>query len=421
MPLTAKGQKIEGNLKREYGEAKGKSVLYAMKNAGKVSGIDDAGTGANAAIPLSSYAVKPRKCAEDEVVAANGFGVAVLCVSPMGRVLMLRRGHGEENFSEHWSLPGGKADDGEGPGDAAIREMAEETGYSTTGALHLIDQVITPTGMCFTTYAHLARDEFTPSINAESSGWCWCTLAMLPRPMHPSVERLFNVNLGVGDTPAASGLDLLNFLRACEDTANDWMPLDLAQDEDSMRYRDKDGHLHIARMNISKAMVNPYRGAEIPGHEVLGLDPQKIYNLYRHPDELKKAAATSNGKPILRIHKGTTSAAHQTDEVVGALMRDADFEYPYLVNGAVFWPSSDIEGIENESKKEVSLGYRYFPDMTPGSVDGQEYDGVMRDIVVNHLSLVEAGRAGSDVCVPDEAIDSAEWRAIEAAILGLRP
>ena len=40
--------------------------------------------------------------------------------------------------------------------------------------------------------------------------------------------------------------------------------------------------------------------------------------------------------------------------------------------------------------------------MTPGeSPDGEAYDGVMRDIVGNHVALVETGRAGPDVVVGD--------------------
>ena len=40
MPLTKKGKKVLGAMQKEYGSKKGKSVMYAMKNAGKLSGID---------------------------------------------------------------------------------------------------------------------------------------------------------------------------------------------------------------------------------------------------------------------------------------------------------------------------------------------------------------------------------------------
>lgn len=40
MPLTAKGNKIMGNMVKEYGPAKGKKVFYASRNKGTISGVD---------------------------------------------------------------------------------------------------------------------------------------------------------------------------------------------------------------------------------------------------------------------------------------------------------------------------------------------------------------------------------------------
>jgi hypothetical protein len=43
MPLTKKGRKIKAAMEKTYGsEKKAESVLYASKNAGKVTGIDKA-------------------------------------------------------------------------------------------------------------------------------------------------------------------------------------------------------------------------------------------------------------------------------------------------------------------------------------------------------------------------------------------
>jgi hypothetical protein len=41
--------------------------------------------------------------------------------------------------------------------------------------------------------------------------------------------------------------------------------------------------------------------------------------------------------------------------------------------------------------------------MTPGTIGGIPFDGIMKDIVVNHVALVEDGRAGPDVVVGDSA------------------
>lgn len=40
MPITKKGKKIMSNMKKEYGDKKGKQVFYASKNAGKIKGVE---------------------------------------------------------------------------------------------------------------------------------------------------------------------------------------------------------------------------------------------------------------------------------------------------------------------------------------------------------------------------------------------
>jgi len=76
----------------------------------------------------------------------------------------------------------------------------------------------------------------------------------------------------------------------------------LAFDRSSARAYDADGRLHVKMSNISKATVNPYYGHEIPDYERLGLDPDRVYNLLRHPEELEKGAPTFNNCPILAEH-----------------------------------------------------------------------------------------------------------------------
>ena len=40
MPLTDKGEKILGSMKKQYGKEKGKSVFYASANKGTITGVD---------------------------------------------------------------------------------------------------------------------------------------------------------------------------------------------------------------------------------------------------------------------------------------------------------------------------------------------------------------------------------------------
>lgn len=198
-------------------------------------------------------------------------------------------------------------------------------------------------------------------------------------------------------------------------------PEGLAFDKDTVRHRDLDGRLHIAKTNLTIAAVNGYLGHEIPDYEKLGLDPAKKYQLLRDPDELRKAVPTFNNLPLLREHVPTSSTDHPADKVIGSTGTDAAWEPPYVTNGLVIWREADIQLVEDGQKREISAGYKYTPDPTPGTWQGQRYDIVMRDIVGNHCALVVAGRAGPTVLVADEHPDERGWRYIEAALRGCRP
>lgn len=175
----------------------------------------------------------------------------------------------------------------------------------------------------------------------------------------------------------------------------------LAFDRATVRSFDKDGRLHIEVTPISKANICPYYGREIPNSKALGLLPDKVYYLLRDPKELAKAATTFNNIPLLNEHIPVTAADPQKMAVVGSTGTDAEFDGTYLKNSLVVWDADSIAGIETDEKKELSSAYRYVADMTPGVHEGQPYDGVMRDIVGNHVALVIEGRAGSDVVVGD--------------------
>ena len=176
----------------------------------------------------------------------------------------------------------------------------------------------------------------------------------------------------------------------------------LAFDRASVRSFDGNGRLQVKVSNISKANVCPYFGREIPNAEKLGLDPEKIYRLWRHPDELKKAAATFNNIPLLNIHTPDFPGDPPRESRVGVTHSNAAFDGTYLTNGLSVWDNSAIAGIETEEQEELSSSYQYVADMTPGTTaTGEVYDGIMRDIVGNHVALVETGRAGSDVLVAD--------------------
>lgn len=166
------------------------------------------------------------------------------------------------------------------------------------------------------------------------------------------------------------------------------------------RWYDDDGRLHVARTNLSKANVCPYYGREIPGSAELGLEPDRVYQLLRHPDELQKAAETWNNLPLLLKHVEVTSDDHQPD-LIGGTISAPVYRHPYLQGSLTAWSDEAIAGIESGELRELSSAYRYDADMTPGEYEGVAYDGVMRNLRGNHVALVDVGRAGADVLVAD--------------------
>lgn len=174
----------------------------------------------------------------------------------------------------------------------------------------------------------------------------------------------------------------------------------------SVRTKDDNGFLHVAKTNISKATVNPYLGSEIEGSKEHGFEPDKIYYGLRDPDELAKAASTFNGLPLLLEHHPTDAENMPKEWVVGSVGTDAVFEAPYLKNSMTVTDAQAIGYIEDGTAKEISCSYRFTPDFTAGEYiesDGSKvhYDFIMRDIKGNHVALVSEGRAGHDVKVAD--------------------
>lgn len=180
----------------------------------------------------------------------------------------------------------------------------------------------------------------------------------------------------------------------------------MALDRSSVRAYDNDGRLHVDNAHISKATVNPYYGREIPDYERLGLRPDRKYMLLRDPEELQSAAKTFNNLPVLNRHVPVTAEtpdSHQPEQVIGSTGTDARYKHPYMDNSLVLWAKSAIDDVEDDIRCELSCAYRYDADMTPGTYEGQHYDGVMRNIRGNHVALVKDGRAGHDVVIGDEA------------------
>lgn len=328
-----------------------------------------------------------RSGAERQAEAAHANGFHGDNSPAAAGVLMHRMGHvylAQRRDNGHWAFPGGMVEPGESPRDAAARELHEETGVELPSEalnfLHTRVRDAAPDAVDFTTYAAAMPDSMpNPSLCDEHTAGGWFPVDGLPSPLHDGVGDCIDRLMGTG-------------------YAGDCMAIDRM----TVRNTDVDGRMHIEVSPISKANVCPYYGKEIPGWQALGLEPDRIYKLYRDPVELAKAAPTFNRIPLLNKHVPHMAANPPKDNVVGTTGDNARFDPPYLLNSLSVWDNSAIAGIETNEQRELSSSYRYRADMTPGvSPEGEPFDGSMRDIVGNHVALVPVGRAGSDVSVGD--------------------
>ncbi|KVN25625.1 hypothetical protein WJ63_15965 [Burkholderia pyrrocinia] len=178
----------------------------------------------------------------------------------------------------------------------------------------------------------------------------------------------------------------------------------VAFDKATVRSFDKDGRMRVSISRISKADVNPYWGREIVGGDELGLDPDRVYYVFRPPEELEKAAATFNTLPILLVHKHVSADDPKKELIIGTTGSNAAFDGQYLTNDLAFWDGEYIEKIESDEQRELSSSYRYKPVIKSGTYNGAQYDIVMTEIMGNHVALVVEGRAGPEVTVADAQI-----------------
>lgn len=178
-------------------------------------------------------------------------------------------------------------------------------------------------------------------------------------------------------------------------------PCGLAFDK---RTYSRDGWLQVTDCVISAAQVNPYQGSEVPGYDALGLEPNRVYRLYRDATALKAAVPKFNGIPLLADHAAISADDPKQQLIVGTVS-DCRWSDGKVVGTVSVWVADAIRGIEQNLQRELSAGYHYRPVLQAGvAPNGDRYDIVMRDIVPQHVALVQVGRVDGAM-VADSALD----------------
>lgn len=161
----------------------------------------------------------------------------------------------------------------------------------------------------------------------------------------------------------------------------------------------RDGYL-VADARAARTGIQVYLGSEVGKPEMARV------RVYRPEDEVFDQASMGSyaHKPITNDHpaEAVTSknwARHARGFVGDSVARDGEcVRIPLMLADAA--AIADLDA----GKRELSAGYSCDLDWTPGTTSaGEAYDAVQRNIRINHVALVDAGRAGSACRIGDRS------------------
>lgn len=180
-------------------------------------------------------------------------------------------------------------------------------------------------------------------------------------------------------------------------STNDLQP-NAAIVSDSNRTEQPFGYLTVENCIFTGADIAKYFGFEIPEFKKHGLEPTKIYSVYRPQSEIKDS--NFNLKPLLSRHIDFSAEDYKHKFIVGAV-GNTEMVGEELKGTVEFWSQEAIDML-NKGIKKLSCGYTYTAKVESGIYNGQSYDIMMTDIYANHVAMVDNPRYKAAI-VADEA------------------
>lgn len=162
-----------------------------------------------------------------------------------------------------------------------------------------------------------------------------------------------------------------------------------------------EGYL-VAPGNMARTGVQEYRAYEL-GLDADGIDPMKVIRLHRPAEEVfdPESMASFENKPITIEHPPVAVTADNWRDLAAGEVRDVTRTGDLMTGTLLIKAKDAIEALQ-EGKAQLSNGYTFELDMTPGTTaDGRAYDGIQRNIRGNHVALVDAARCGSACRIAD--------------------
>lgn len=153
----------------------------------------------------------------------------------------------------------------------------------------------------------------------------------------------------------------------------------------------------VAPAVIARTGVQTYKARELGIGADSGIDPNTPIRLYRPPDEVFAADSIAQwgNAPVTMGHppgnwvdakNWRSRAVGDTDKVVA--------DGSVLKGVVTIRDAAAVTAVQN-GKKFLSGGYKFTLDPTPGvAADGQAYDAIQRNILPNHVAIVDVPRGG---------------------------
>jgi len=126
-------------------------------------------------------------------------------------------------------------------------------------------------------------------------------------------------------------------------------------------------------------------------------EPYKKINVYRGLESFSDEVLNKNKiVPFTNNHpKGGVHIDNANYTIVGDVYGLYAKDNILYAGGIITRDKDTINDIETGGKKEVSIGFEGKYILKPQTIDGVSYDGLEKIVRINHLSLVNEGKAGS--------------------------
>ena len=156
-----------------------------------------------------------------------------------------------------------------------------------------------------------------------------------------------------------------------------------------------EGYLCCANVPIGRTGWMEYLGQELPlaFNESCG----SLCKVYRSPEELFSEATISSfeGKSVTNTHPTMNLDIITTPMIERGHMQNIRRDGDFLVADLFIKDAGLVSEIQNNIKREVSCGY----DCSWHKISDGKYE--QKDIIGNHVAVVQNGRAGSKVAIHD--------------------